>query len=343
MGRRALCLTLLIAGAIVGGGAAAPPEFEPSFASVLTRDLRFSSDELKELSRGRVVSHVLPAGDVRELAVVGAVRVNTPASILPDRVRDITRFKYGDNILQIGRFGDPPAAGDLAPLAITRDDADLRTCRVGDCNVRLSAAAIGRIQREVDWRAADADARAASLFKDILLDDVRAYVSGGPGRMVRYADGDDPIEPIDDFEAVLRNSPLVANLVPALPAHLAEFPFKRFDGVDDFLYWSKEKFGLAPFITVTHVSLARTAAGAQVITTKDVYSSRYVDTSLGTTIASDVPGQARRCYVVYVSRSRAHALAGMFNAIRRAIAERRTRAGLEQSLKTTRLRLERGL
>ena len=30
----------------------------------------------------------------------------------------------------------------------------------------------------------------------------------------------------------------------------------RMAGAEDFLYWSKEKFGIAPFITVTHVVIA---------------------------------------------------------------------------------------
>ena len=41
-------------------------------------------------------------------------------------------------------------------------------------------------------------------------------------------------------------------------------------GAEDFLYWSKERAGLAPFVTVTHVTIAHAASGATVITTKDV-------------------------------------------------------------------------
>jgi len=55
---------------------------------------------------------------------------------------DITRFKSGEEILQIGRFSDPPALEDLATLTVGPDDFDVRSCRVGDCGIRLPAAAI---------------------------------------------------------------------------------------------------------------------------------------------------------------------------------------------------------
>ena len=72
-----------------------------------------------------------------------------------------------------------------------------------------------------------------------------------------------------------------------LDEHIREFPDRPIAGAEDFLYWSKEKFGLTPFITVTHVTIARDAEGDYVMTSKDVYSSRYFDASLTVAIASD--------------------------------------------------------
>ena len=102
---------------------------------------------------------------------------------LVERFRDIVHFKRGPDVLQIGRFSSPPVLHDLDALTITKDDLDLRDCRVGDCDVRLPAEAIGRFQREINWTAADADAQAAVLFKRILYEDVRTYVSGGRRRL----------------------------------------------------------------------------------------------------------------------------------------------------------------
>src|SRR5262249_14329929 len=111
---------------------------------------------------------------------------------------------------------------------------------------------------------------------------------------------------------------------------------------EDFLYWSKEKFGMAPFITVTHVTIVCSTSHTCVVATRDVYSSRYLDASLALTIATDVGGSSNAIYLVYANRSRANALKGRFSSLRHAIAERRARGGLEASLRAIKDRLEKG-
>jgi hypothetical protein len=326
-------------------GAAGPaPDIEPGVLDVLSRDLRFSTAELGDLARGKIVKHTLDAAAPGEIAVVGAARVNALEDAFVDRVRDVVRFKTGPDMLQIGRFSNPPVLEDLAPLTVDRTDVDLRACKVGDCDVRLPADVIARFQQEIDWRARDADARAAALFKKVLLDNVRAYVSGSPtGRIIEYDDGRQPIRPVDDFAALLKSSPYIGALMPGLPDHLLSFPSPPVvAGAQDLLYWSKEKFGLTPFITVTHWTIVPATPRTYVITSKDVYSSRYFDASLALTIASGAVGTRRAFYLVYVNRSRASALKGMLSKVRRSIVERRAKNSLEENLKTTKERLEKG-
>jgi hypothetical protein len=323
--------------------AVAPTDIEPGVLDVLSRDLRFSSAELADLARGRIVRHTLDAPASGEIAVVGAARVNALEEAFVDRVRDVVRFKSGPDMLQIGRFSNPPVLEDLAQLTIDKTDVDLRGCRVGDCDVRLSADVIARFQHEIDWRARDADARAAVLFKKVLLDNVRAYVTGSrSGRITEYDDGRQPIRPVDDFAALLRNSPYIGALLPGLPDHLLSFPSPpAVAGAQDLLYWSKEKFGLTPFITVTHWTIVPASPRTYVITSKDVYSSRYFDASLALTIASGAAGTPRAFYLVYVNRSRASALKGMLSKVRRSIVERRAKNSLEENLKLMKERLEK--
>jgi hypothetical protein len=78
-----------------------------------------------------------------------------------------------------------------------------------------------------------------------------------------------------------------------------------------------------------------------VVASKDVYSTRYIDASLSLTIASDVPQSADAFDLIYVNRTRAHALTGFMSGLRRTIAERRARNGLDERLNTTRAMLER--
>ena len=332
-----LCFLALVAVAVF-----ADPnhDLQPEFRHLLAHELNFTPADLAALAAGRIVKRTLDSSVAGEVAAVGAVRVVAPKRKFIEAYRDIERFKVGPGILQIGRFSDPPAPRDLASLTIGSEDADLRECRVGDCGIRLPATAIRRFQTEIDWTAPDAHVRAALLYKEILFDAVRGYVSGGPGRIAEYDDDKQPIRPMEDFAGLLDNSPFVGRLVPGLPGHLQEFPHNPLPSGEDFLYWSKEKFGFAPFISVTHVTMTHDASGNDVLTSRDVYSSRYVDASLTVTVASNAVGQPGTFYLVYINRSRANALKGLFGGIRRAIVERRAKGAIEENLQRVKSRLE---
>ena len=105
--RRLALLALLVCAA-----AAATPQrigVEPEVRPVLAGPLRFSDRELSDLQNSQVVRHGLAPQAPGEIAVAGAVRIRAPKAAFFARVRDIARFKNGEEILQIGRFSDPPA------------------------------------------------------------------------------------------------------------------------------------------------------------------------------------------------------------------------------------------
>jgi hypothetical protein len=307
---------------------------------LLARDLKFSAGELSELERGRTAKRVLGATAPGEVAVAGAVRVHATKEKFVAAYRDIAHFKRGANVVEVGRFRNPPQLDDLDALTVVHEDVDLRDCKVGDCDIRLPADVIARFHREVDWQSAGADAQAARLFKSVLFDEVTAYASGGSSRILQYDDDKRPVRPVDDFAGLLENSPYLDDVLPGLSAHFSRFPNRRLDGADDFLYWSKEKFGLTPFISVTHVALVPNGPHQYVAATRDVYSTRYVDASLSLAIASDSMSDSGSFYLVYVNRSRANALKGSFAKLRRSIVERRARGSLEENLKNVKQRLE---
>jgi hypothetical protein len=315
-------------------------DFQPDLRAILVRDLKFSAGELADLEHGRIVRHTLPTNGSREIAVVGGVRVHATKEHFIAAYRDIVHFKRGAAVLEIGRFSDPPVLADLDGLSINSDDFDLRGCRVGDCDIRLPADAIHRLAQEVGWDRPGADVRAATLFKQLLVDNARAYTAGGPGRITQYDDDQPPIMPIEDFKALLKSSPYVDAMLPGLAAHVASYPADPLHGAEDFLYWSKEKFGFAPFISVTHVTIVPTGPHQYVATTRDVYASRYFDASLALAIASDSVGDPHSFYLFYVNRSRASALRGAFARLRRSIVERRAKGSIEENLKAVKQRFE---
>jgi hypothetical protein len=330
----------LSACAVLALAAGPASDLQPELRLLLTRDLKFSAGEIADLERGKTAKHVLPANASGEVAVVGGVRVRASKEKFAAAYRDIRRFKQGPDVVEVGRFHNPPQFDDLAPLTVIHEDVDLRDCKVGDCDIRLPADVIARFQHEIDWRSPDADVQAARLFKHVLFDEVTAYVSGSGRRILQYDDDKRPVRPVDDFAGLLKNSPYLEAILPGIGAHFDRFPNGRLEGADDFLYWSKEKFGLTPFISVTHVALVPTGPHQYVAATRDVYSTRYVDASLSLAIASDSVNDSNSIYLVYVNRSRANALKGALSKLRRSIVERRARGSLEENLKNVKRRLE---
>jgi hypothetical protein len=335
---RAALLALALGTAVLA--ADTPSDLQPGLRQLLVGDLKFSAGDLADLEQGKIVRHTLPATASGEVAAVGGVRVRAGKERFAAAYRDIARFKRGESVLEIGRFSNPPELKDLDSLTITRDDFDLRECRVGDCDIRLPAEAIRRFETEIDWKRPDADASAAALFKQMMFDNVRAYTAGGPGRITQYDDDRPPIMPVVSFHALLKSSPYLDAALPGLGAHVASYPADPVPGAEDFLYWSKEKFGFAPFISVTHVMLVANGPHEYIATTRDVYSSRYFDASLALVVASDSVGDPHSFYLFYVNRSRASALRGAFARLRRSIVERRVRGSLEENLREVKRRLE---
>src|SRR5262245_3680469 len=147
-----------------------------SSRTFLTTAFNLSAAEVGRLDAGQVVSRTLDVKNPREVATLGVVRIKTTASAYVERLSDIATFKRTNDVLQIGTFSSPSQLADVATLTI--DDADLkdlRACRVGDCDVRLSAEDIERVRREIDWHAADASRKATELVLQLLVEYVARY------------------------------------------------------------------------------------------------------------------------------------------------------------------------
>jgi len=306
---------------------------QPQLAAVLASDLHFSHGDLVDLEHGKIVKHTLPPAALDEVGVVGAIRVEGSRQRLISAYRDIVTFKKSSSVLEVGRFSDPPDSLDLDPLTTSHADFDLRGCKVANCDIRLPASGIQRIAASVDWRRADADTLASALFKELLLRHVKSYMTGSPGRITEYDDGRTPVLPQIAGDELIRTSPYLDTLAAGLAAHLMCVWSSPLDGAEDFLYWTKEKFGIAPFISVTHVTIVPAGAHQSIATSRDVYSSRYIDGSLSMMIASDVVGDPSSFYLVYVNRSRASALRGPMARLRRSIIEHKAKTGLENNLR----------
>jgi hypothetical protein len=308
--------------------------------AVLRPFVRATDVELRRLEHGSVLTKTLETPDGKEVTTFGAIRVACTAEVFAERIRDIEKFKASEYVLQIGRFQAQPSPADLAGLTLEPGDREaMRVCKAGACGLRLPLAAMDKFRTSIPWGTpAEADAAAAAM-RQFLADEARTYLAGGSTALPDYADraGTTPREAA--FRGLLRPSEFKAEAQPELFRWLDEFPRMTVDGADSFLYWSREKFGLKPTISISHSVILR-RNGAVVFGSKQVYASHYFEASLGMAVFIPVP-DASYGYVTYLNRSRVDTLRGILAPIARMVAARRARDGLDRMLTGVKNKLEK--
>ena len=325
-----LSVTVLL---VTRGGASVEPA-----RSFLMTAFQLSAADLDCLDRGDVISRTLDVTNSRELATLGIVRIETSPSKYVERLNDIVTFKQTDGILQVGTFGNPPRLEDLA--ALTVDEAELkrlRECRVENCDVRLSADAIERLRREIDWHAPDAPRQASLLLRQLLVEYVARYRQSGSAASMEYADRVRRLDIGREFSSMIAADAMISMNAPRLRQYLLEYPRSSSEDVTDFVYWSKELVRGRPVISITHVATASAVGDSPIayaVGSKQIYAMHYYDASLGLTLlvpARTAAGAAT--YVVYLNRSRIDLFDGLFGGITRHIVAGRARVLVADQLK----------
>lgn len=305
-----------------------------------------STADLAQIDRGTVVSRTLDAGDKREVATLGVVRVRITPEFYVQQLLDIANFKRDEAILQIGTFSNPPDLADVTGL--TLEDADIRSlreCRVGDCGLQLSADAITRFREGVDWRRPDAGPQANALMRQILVEYVTRYASDGGTAAMEYADRSERVNVGREF-ASLADPPAGAwTHFPGLHRHLLEYPRSGTPATRDVLYWSKEKVGRRGVASVTHLAIARTpddSSAEYAVASKQIYGSHYYDASLGLTVLlRDRSAPSPATYIAYVNRSRVDVFGGLFGGIARGLVSSKARGTVSHQFERLQAILER--
>lgn len=339
---RVVCTALVM---LLGVGITAAGRDPSGGRRFMASAFNLAAEDVKRLDAGQVVSRTLAAKDSREMGTFGAVRIKITPEFYVQQFSSIARFKQADAIAQIAAFSSPAVAGDLETL--TLDEADLKglsSCRVGDCRVQLPAEAIERFKKEVDWGKPDAQKRATVLMRQVLLNYVAEYQRAGPATAMRYADAEHVLDLEREFASLLESTPATWQQFPALRRHLVEYPAAEDPGSTDVLYWSKEKMGRKPVVSVTHLAIVPGDAEspwAYAIASKHIYGSHYIDASLGLTVlVSDSSAATPATYVIYVNRSRVDVFGGMFGGLIRKIVTSRARQTMDDQFARLQQRLE---
>jgi len=296
-----------------------------------------SAADIGRLDRGDVVSRTLEVKNRREVATLGIVRIKTSPSRYVERLTDITTFKRADDVLQIGTFSSRPRPEDMASLIIDEPELKrLRECRVEDCEMRLSAAGIERVRRDIDWPASDSSGKASLLMRQLLVDYVARYHQSGATAAMEYADRAPRTNVGLEFASLIDADNITSNYAPQLRRHLLEYPTPSSDKMTDFLYWSKELVRSRPVISITHVATSAAVDDSPVafaIGSKQIYAMHYYDASLGLTLlVPDRTSATPATYVVYLNRSRIDLFDGLFGGVTRRIVAGRARSLVSEQL-----------
>jgi hypothetical protein len=330
----------LIAAAILAASLPAAAE-DTAVRTFLRRTIELTEAQVADIESGRVVTRPLPGADKPEMAAFGAVRVAARKDVYLERLGDVTRFRKGPSTIQIGRFHTPPVIADLDSLTLEDGDFEAaRKCRPGDCDLKLARAALDRIQKDMDWKAPDARARATQLMKQMLVDYVAAYLRGGTTEMATYVDNASPLDTQAEFRKVLAASPYLLQYAPVVQRYLEDYPKGRLEGAEDLFYWTKDKFGPKPTIAIHHLTIWRDPADPTraAVASKQIYASHYFQAGLDLTALVDAP--AGGFYLVDLYRARIDPPTGMLSGVLLGKIRGGIEQGVAEGLRTAKQRTE---
>ncbi len=316
-----------------------PPGFLMKYAGLTQADL-------SEIAEGSPVSRILDPSVPTEVVPFGAIRVDVPAEFFIDRFRDIADFKKAREVLQIGKFQSPPRIEDLDGLMLGQVELEsLKRCRVGDCSLKMTTEMIARLQKEVDWSAPDWRQRAMTTYRRLLYEYAKGYLARGPAALAVYADKPEPLRLEGEVSSLLKASPYIGHYIPELNRHLISPSDEHLPDSEHFLYWSQERFGFKPVVSITDVTIYRVVQGSAtsyVVASLQIYADHYFTGSLGLAVFVDRNRQrpGSDTYLIYLNRSRVDLLQGYFSGLKRFFIRRRLLDGMDKYLRQVKNRLE---
>jgi hypothetical protein len=326
--------------AIAGAAAAVPTEIGQYLEYA-----GFKPAEVASLDGGTVIAHVMPGGAETEVFTVAAVKIRATRAQTLSYYGQMIAYVDGQVTKGFGRFSNPPAPADVAALALDADDiASIKTCKPGDCDIRVGATAINTLRASVDWNAPDAAAQVNARVRQALVEYVGAYMKNGNAALVTYNDRAEPVSARAEWSGILASSPYFRQYGMALHDYLEQYPRASLAGAKDVIYWIKEDYsGLSPVISVVHGVIYEDPARPDrvVVAQKQLYASHYYDGSLAlATLVSAPDAGPPATYLIYANRSRGDLLKGGFGGLKSRIARDQAKKSAEQTVGTIKMVLE---
>ncbi len=309
------------------------PPLPDRLNSFIKNDVKLTSEEQKQLLAGQPVTKLLDADPAKEVAVFGAVWINAPIARYVAAVKDIESFEKGGNFLVTKRISSPPRLEDFDKLSLPPDDvSDLKTCKVGECEVKLGEAALTRIQKETDWSKPTATADVERSMRKLALEYATGYQEGGNSRLAEYRDAERPTFVAQEFAAMINRMPALTEYLPDLKRYLLDYPRVTLPNSDSFLYWQSAKFGLKPTIRINHLTIADKQTHV-VVVSKMLYASHYFWTAIELRVLVPDPARGQGFWFVNVNQSRSDGLGGFTGSMIRGKVRGEAQKGMQAALK----------
>ena len=289
---------------------------------------------------GGPITKLLEADASKEVAVFGAVWINAPVRRYVDAVNDIENFEKGGGFNLTKRISSPPRLEDFAQLRLPEDDVkDLRSCRIGDCQLKLGEKGLQTFRTEVNWNAPDAHAAAEGVMRRLAFEYVTGYLEGGNDRLAVYQDNSEPLFVAAEFRSMVDQMPSLSTYMPNLRRYLLDYPKVQLPDATSFLYWQETEFGLKPTIRISHLTM-REGPEDTVVASKMLYASHYFWTALELRVLFPDAARGPGFWFVSINRSRSDGLSGFTGLFVRQRVRSEAVNGMLAALKATKSRLE---
>ncbi|HMS08056.1 MAG TPA: hypothetical protein PKE66_01125 [Pyrinomonadaceae bacterium] len=326
---RPLFRTTILAGVCIGMAAvqlATAQSTVSEFRSEVIRYADLSEAEVAAMEKGELVVKRVKTANDQDVAVFGIVKIAELRPITMADFRESFSQRGNREMEGKGRFSDPPNISDLSTLTLEdRDFDELRKCRIGDCDINMSATWIRRFGTEIDWNAPDHRERATELFRAMVLEYASEYALKGATSLGTHANRKEPLDIARAQNELLKELPLVDTFAFGLRKFMQEFPAVRLSGIQSEMHWSAVDFGLNPTVTLTHaVAYTNGIDGhdSHFVLTRQFYSTRYLDASISlTALLRILNGNSVDSYMIFSDRSRSDALGGILGGVARTAVE----------------------
>jgi hypothetical protein len=317
--RRSLALAALV---VTSTALLAQPAATLSTETLLRERLGVPAAAVARFSAGEILAATVPSTASNEIATAGAMRTTGNLRRLLAWLRDIESFMRAAGFQNLGAINVPATAADFARVPLDDVDfADLASCRPGNCAIRMPPAYLKRFQKEVNWKAPDAQTQAAALARALVADYVAAYQKGGDQALGAFHNRQQPNHAMQQFQNLLRQSAKVWDLDYPFVSYLETYPGARPAGTEDRFYWTRDAVGRKPVFTLHHVAIKEFPDGRILVADKQFYASRQLDAAL--LVVLGIPTADKTGFDLIVSvKARAEAVSGIAGRVLRGRIEK---------------------